>query len=114
MEVSPHSIADLISRKLLWAAPTGNVLWLSLRSLSLDKEMRFRLHRALLGHKQEEWPISALNSDLFKESIETLSSDNKFETFPRDHPPARVSERKYGLSLGCLDFKSTEDMSLAV
>ena len=61
---------------MLWTRPLGNVLWLSLRSLSLDKEMRFRLHRALLGYKQEEWPISALSSDLPKESLETLSSDN--------------------------------------
>ena len=76
MEVSPQSIAVLTDQSLLWTKPLGNVLWLSLRSLSLDREMRFRLHRALLGYKQEEWPISALSSDLLKESIETLSSDN--------------------------------------
>ena len=76
MEVSPQSIAGLTDKGLLWTKPLGNVLWLSLRSLSLDKEMRFRLHRALLGYKQDEWPISALGSDLPKESLETLSSDN--------------------------------------
>ena len=76
MEVSAQSIAGLTDKSLLWTKPLGNVLWLSLRSLSLDKEMRFRLHRALLGYKQEEWPISALSSDLPKESLETLSSDN--------------------------------------
>ena len=58
MIVTPESIKKLRDMGVLPITVKNDTLWLSMRSMSLNEEMRFRLHNGLLG-QTTEWPITA-------------------------------------------------------
>ena len=56
-----------------------------MRSMSLDEEMRFKMHRALVG-EADNWGIAGCGAQLYLESIETLVGHSQLtwtaETYP--------------------------------
>ena len=80
------------------------MLWLSLRSLSLDEEMRFRMHRALAGDPLT--PLTCLNTCPAPDSIETLASAEEPVTWTeKNWPHTGVTRETWGDSLTCASLK---------
>ena len=75
---------------------------LSLRSLSLDAEMRFQLHRNFVG-EGEGYCISGLE-DLGKDCLEALAPMGKRATWDPQAYPKSVTASDWGHSLRSLTF----------
>ena len=73
--------------------------------MSLDKEMRFRLHRALVSDG-DGWAASGLGAHLGEDSIEILARAKEPTTWTETDWPqqAGVKAADWGHSLRCLSF----------
>ena len=78
---------------------------LSFPSMSLDKEMRFRLNRALVGDSKG-WAATGVGARLCEDSIETLASVAEPLTWTQENWPQHYGVKRewLGDSLRCLSF----------
>ena len=106
IEVTDESITRLKQLTLLTPNFQGRALTVSLRSLYLDAEMRFRVNRAFLGDA-DEYPVAGLYGNLASDSIETLTpvTDDQLRTWDPQRPPATVTESCFMHSLLCPTFE---------
>ena len=82
----------------------GDVLYLSLRSMSLDEELRFCSHRPLVGDASG-WAIKGLGGQLVSESTECLAPAEKPLLWSQDHYPHEgVKSKEWGHSLRSVSF----------
>ena len=104
MRVSAPDIERLKAQKLISEKHMGDVLYLSLRSMSLDKELRFCTHRPLVGDASG-WPIKGLGGQLGVESTECLAPAEKPLLFSEeDWPEQGVLTEEWGHSLRSISF----------
>ena len=106
MLVDEGDFEELKREGLLHKDEVGNVLKLSFPSMSLDKEMRFRLNRALVSDG-DAWSAAGLGGHLGEDSIEILASAQEPLTWTENDWPreAGVKSADWGHSLRCLSFK---------
>ena len=89
----------------------GTTVLLSLRSLTLDAEMRFQLHRNFVG-EGEGYCISVLDGDLGKDCLEALAPMGKRTTWdPRTYPRS-VTASDWGHSLRSLTFAGGPEQNM--
>ena len=96
-KVEELKAAHLVNPELI-----GDSLFISMRSMSLDEEMRFKMHRALVG-EATDWGIAGYGAQLYYESLETLVSDKRI-TWTESTYPSAVDANEWGYSLRCLNF----------
>ena len=105
MEVDENDMEQLRRDGLVPQSHLGDVLLLSFPSMSLDKEMRFRLNRALVGDSKG-WAATGLGARLCEDSIETLACAPEPLTWTQHTWPRQQGVRveDWGYSLSCLSF----------
>ena len=113
VQVTPKSIQDCVDLGLISEAPNDNALWLSLRSLSQNAEMRFRLHRGFLGDLPA-YHVAATDLDLGNHCLEALALPDPLNDWRVGHSPETATAAEFGHSLRCLNFRGqTEEDSQA-
>ena len=102
--VSPDSMMTVREMFLIEPSLQGNVLWLSLASLTIDPELRFRIHRNFVG-EDAGWAVAASGFDLDKNTLEMLTCPPGRVTWRPGEAPPVVKESDWGHRLRCLDFR---------
>ena len=103
MEVAAESMQTVRELFLIDPSHQNSVLRLSLASLTIDPELRFRVHRNLVGD-DAGWAVAGTGFDLDKSTLEMLTSPPERVTWLHGKAPAEVKESDWGHRLRCLDF----------
>ena len=105
VEVTEDAIKQCMAKRLLPDTYLGRNLYLSMRSMSLDEKMRFKLNRCLVGDTQG-WPFKGIGGQLFTESTECLVPAEDTLLYTDDNwPQDGLPTKEWGHSLRCLSFE---------